>query len=190
MTCSYLHVQVVLFLKVPSSIWEDVVNTSHLTNKKTFNPLLFPSLQGRRKCLNSEEDNMCQVFITGWGLWVHACVCAHTVAQLCLPRCDPMGSSPPDSSVHGIFQARILEWVAISSSMASSWSRGRTHVSCLLHGQADSILLRHLGSSTLIFDSVVNVYISIVNNITAKKFLSRAPLIEFKMLVLAGSWLA
>ena len=38
------------------------------------------------------------------------------VAQLCLTLCDPMDGSPPGSSVHGIFQARILEWVAISFS--------------------------------------------------------------------------
>ena len=36
-------------------------------------------------------------------------------AQSCLSLCDPMDSSPPSSSVHGIFQSRILEWVAISS---------------------------------------------------------------------------
>ena len=36
--------------------------------------------------------------------------------QLCLTLCDPMDSSPPGSSVHGILQARILEWVAISFS--------------------------------------------------------------------------
>ena len=35
------------------------------------------------------------------------------VTQLCLTLCDPMDCSPPGSSVHGIFQARILEWVAI-----------------------------------------------------------------------------
>ena len=34
------------------------------------------------------------------------------VAQSCLTLCDPMDSSPPDSSVHGILQARTLEWVA------------------------------------------------------------------------------
>ena len=39
------------------------------------------------------------------------CVCA----QLCLTLCDPMDCSPPGSSVHGIFQAGILEWVAFSS---------------------------------------------------------------------------
>ena len=35
------------------------------------------------------------------------------VAHSCLTLCDPMNCSPPGSSVHGIFQARILEWVAI-----------------------------------------------------------------------------
>ena len=38
------------------------------------------------------------------------------VAQLCLTLCDPMDCSLPGSSVHGIFQARILQWVAISFS--------------------------------------------------------------------------
>ena len=42
------------------------------------------------------------------------------VAQLCLTLCDPMDSSLPGSTVHGIFQARILEWVAISFSRGSS----------------------------------------------------------------------
>ena len=37
-------------------------------------------------------------------------------AQSCPPLCDPMACSPPGSSVHGILQARILEWVAISFS--------------------------------------------------------------------------
>ena len=41
--------------------------------------------------------------------------CACLVAQLCPTLCDPMDCSPPDSSVHRIFQARILEWDAILS---------------------------------------------------------------------------
>ena len=45
--------------------------------------------------------------------------------------CDPMGCSPPGPSVHGIFQARILEWVAISSSRGSSRPRDQTHISCV-----------------------------------------------------------
>ena len=44
-------------------------------------------------------------------------------AQSCPTLCDPMNCSPPGSSVHGILQARILEWVAISSSTASSRPR-------------------------------------------------------------------
>ena len=45
------------------------------------------------------------------------------VAQLCLTLCGPMDCSLPGSSVHGILQARILEWVAIPFSRASSWPR-------------------------------------------------------------------
>ena len=51
------------------------------------------------------------------------------VAQSCLTLCDPMDYSPPGSSVHGISQARILEWVAISLSRGSSQPRDRTQVS-------------------------------------------------------------
>ena len=51
------------------------------------------------------------------------------VAQSCLTLCDPMDYSPPGSSVHGISQARILEWVAISFSRGSSQSRDQTRVS-------------------------------------------------------------
>ena len=49
-------------------------------------------------------------------------------AQLCPMLCDPMDCSPPGSSVHGIFQARILEWVAIPFSRGSSRSRGQTWI--------------------------------------------------------------
>ena len=42
------------------------------------------------------------------------------VDQLCPTLCDPMDCSPPGFSVHGILQARILEWVAISFSRGSS----------------------------------------------------------------------
>ena len=41
-------------------------------------------------------------------------ICLHVHCQDLNDRCDPMNYSPPSSSVHGIFQARILEWVAIS----------------------------------------------------------------------------
>ena len=52
------------------------------------------------------------------------------IAQACPTLCDPMNCSPPGSSLHGILQARILQWVAISSSRGSSWPRSNPHVSC------------------------------------------------------------
>ena len=52
-------------------------------------------------------------------------VCALSLVWLC----DPMDCSPPGSSLYGIFQARVLGWVAISSSRGSFWPRDRTCVS-------------------------------------------------------------
>ena len=59
------------------------------------------------------------------------------VAQSCLTLCNPMNYSLPASSVHGILQARILEWVAIPFSRGSSQSRDQTRSPSL---QADSLL--------------------------------------------------
>ena len=53
------------------------------------------------------------------------------VTQLCPTLCNPMDCSPPGSSVHGILQAKTLEWVAIPFSRGSSWPRDWTQVSCI-----------------------------------------------------------
>ena len=53
------------------------------------------------------------------------------VAQLCSVVCNPMDCTPPGSSVHGILQARILEWIAIPFFRGFSWPRNQTQVSCL-----------------------------------------------------------
>ena len=67
-------------------------------------------------------------------LFVYCCcfIGRHTsqTHKSCLILCDSMDCSPPGSSVHGIFQARILEWVAISCSRGSSSPRDWTCVSC------------------------------------------------------------
>ena len=74
-----------------------------------------------------------------WGRCGHMCVeCNYTyilympvhgwVAQLCLTLCDFIDCSLPGSSVHGILQARILEWLPFSS---PSWPRDWTRVSCI-----------------------------------------------------------
>ena len=62
---------------------------------------------------------------------VHVCSHTHSVTQLCLTLCNSMNCSLPDSSVHGIFQARILEWVSSSYARVSTWSRDQTCISCI-----------------------------------------------------------
>ena len=61
-----------------------------------------------------------------------------------------MDCSPPGYSIHGILQARILEWVAIPSSRGPSRSKDRSLVSCLLHWQAGSLLLALPGKRILL----------------------------------------
>ena len=70
-------------------------------------------------------------------------MCEHAVLfQSCLTLHDPMDCSPPGSSVHGILQARILEWVAMPSSRGSSPSKGSNRrLLHLLNWEADSVPL-------------------------------------------------
>ena len=63
-------------------------------------------------------------------LFLH-CVCT-LVTQLSLTFCNPMDCSSPGSSVHGIPQARILEWIAIPFSRGSSLLRDQTQVSHII----------------------------------------------------------
>ena len=74
---------------------------------------------------------------------VCVCVCVCVCAQLCLTLCNPMGYSPPASSVHGILQTRILEWVAISFSRGIFPTQGSNP--SLLYWQMDSLPLHHEG---------------------------------------------
>ena len=99
--------------------------------------------------IRSEADNFCGLenvrikkqgrwerMVVGWGSTEEkrddhrrACVCVSpSVPSISL---RPHGLYLPDSSVQGLLQARILEWVAISFSRASSWPRDRTRVSCV-----------------------------------------------------------
>ena len=67
------------------------------------------------------------------------CMCV----QSCPTLCNRMDYNLPGSSVHGILQARILEWVAVSFSKGSSCPRDQTQLSCLA---GDSLSLSHQGS--------------------------------------------
>ena len=66
---------------------------------------------------------------TIWATWEALTQSESEVTQLCPTLCNPMDYSLPGPSIHGIFQARILEWVAISFSRRSSQPRGWTQVS-------------------------------------------------------------
>ena len=59
------------------------------------------------------------------------CVCMSSCSFLFETLCDPMNCSPPSSSVHGVFQTRIVGWVAIFYSKGSAQPRDQTHVSCM-----------------------------------------------------------
>ena len=62
--------------------------------------------------------------------WSHYFVVVYSLSCVRL-FCDPMDCSPPESFVHGIFQARILEWVVISFSRGSSWPRDQICIFCI-----------------------------------------------------------
>ena len=65
----------------------------------------------------------------------------YIISESCLSLCNTMDCSLPGSSVHGILQARILEWVAIPFSRGSSWPRDWTCVSCI--SRVDRGILYH-----------------------------------------------
>ena len=65
---------------------------------------------------------------SGARMTLHSCpVCVQAKSlQSCLTLCRPIDYSPPGSSIHGILQARILEWAVIPPSKGSSWPRDQT----------------------------------------------------------------
>ena len=65
-------------------------------------------------------------------IYLTVCVSMCLVSQSCLTLCNPMDCSLPGSSVHGIFQAIVLEWIAISFSKESSRPRDQTQVSHII----------------------------------------------------------
>ena len=79
--------------------------------------------------------------------------------QSCLTLCHPMDCSPPGSSVHGILQARILEWVAMPSSRRFSRPRDQIRVYlCLLHCRQIFYHWRRLGSPCNVCISLKEVW--------------------------------
>ena len=118
-------------------------------------PLLLPSLFPSIRVFSNES-----VLHIRWAnYWSFSLLLAWFVLNiyqgLCVQSCptvsDPVDCSPPDSSVHGIFQARILEWVVISFSRGSSQSRDLTPVS-IEHWTAGGLFVPfYLSTSSLSF---------------------------------------
>ena len=96
---------------------------------------LFEKLCYNLKIQKRTRKTSCLFTLTRWYHFIYHYVKIKVkeseVAQSCPTLCDPMDCSLPDFSVYGIFQARVLEWGAISFSRGSSWPRDRTQVSCI-----------------------------------------------------------
>ena len=110
------------------------------------------------------RDWVCMSFMDGQMLY-HWPTWRRVVAQSCPTLCDPMDCSLPGSSVHGSLQARILEWVAISSSRGSSWPRDWTQVSCIASGFFPNWATREAPICTFVkyeyFYSRTNIYFDV-----------------------------
>ena len=65
-----------------------------------------------------------------WEQLVYPTGCSCMPSHILIP-CDPVDCNPPGSSVHGILQATIMEWVVMPSSRGSSWPRNQTCISCV-----------------------------------------------------------
>ena len=116
---------------------------------RTEEPGRLQSMRSQTGWLNNRQDRVFGVNELQWtsvSPWIHDNV-SHLiapnkvlsrwwglVAKSCSTLCDPMNCSPRGCSVHGISQASILEWVAISFSRGSSLPRDQTQVSCLAGG--------------------------------------------------------
>ena len=87
------------------------------------------------------------------------------MAQSCLTLCDPVDCSLPGSSVHGILQARTLEWVAISFSRGSSWPRIEPGYPAL---QADALTSEPPGKPPNTALDIINIYIDHIGLLSAQ----------------------
>ena len=92
--------------------------------------LIIAVLEGMKRLISLILNNISysgHVSHSQWPIFNVLCCCAQSWPTLC----DRTGCRLPGSSVHGILQARILEWMVISSSRGSSQHRDQTHVSCV-----------------------------------------------------------
>ena len=109
-------------------------NTRQERGERCTNTILTSDLDSNQRLLKT----LLQKYIQEKEIWqsdrlirLEENVCVHAKSlQSCPILCAPMDCSPTGSSVHGILLARMLEWVALSSSRGSSQPRDKTHIYC------------------------------------------------------------
>ena len=118
------------------SLWPECWNFKHQKNGKENQNLHFSHLNR----IHAEEITQNEL-LRKIQLCTHVLCCAQSLAHVWFLQ--PPDCSPPGSSVHGILQARLLEWVAIPFSRGPFWTRDR---SCLLPCRQILYRLSHQGS--------------------------------------------
>ena len=113
---SYLQEQISIFLITKAN--ESFNFCRYLSLTETLGNCIYQSLFTKKK-YNQIVTNLC--------VCVCVCMCGYSGAQSCPTLCKPMDCSLPGSSVHGVFQAKILEWVAIS------YSKEFSHICTMLN---------------------------------------------------------
>ena len=106
--------------------WQILYQLSHQGSPRTLEWVAYPCSRG-----SSRPRNWTRVSCIAGGFFTNLGYqeSESEVTQSCPTLCDPKDCSLPGSSAHGIFQARVLEWVAISFSRGSSQPTDRTQVS-------------------------------------------------------------
>ena len=132
-------------------------------------------------CAAIHEIAKTQIRLSDWSLLSSSPIPGHIsrqewvseVAQLCPTLCNPVDWSLPGSSIHGIFQARVLEWVAISFSKRSSLTQGLNPG--LPHCRQTLYRLSHLGSQNYNSKRYMNPYVHSIIIHIAKTWKPKCP---------------
>ena len=130
---SYIILLPPTFASLLLSFPRDQIHNTVWSSSLLPSPLFFPG-GTPNKSLTHPSPCGSQKIGYDWATEVHAPQLKPIGAELCLTLCDPMDCSPPGSSVHGILQSGILEWVVTPSSRGPSWPRDRTQVSRITGG--------------------------------------------------------
>ena len=125
-------------LQLCPTLWDPPGSSVHgILRAKTLDWVAMPSSRGSSR--PRDRTHICFLYWQAGSLpWSHQGIHGTKIKRMISEShsvvsdsCDPMDCSPQGSSVYGILQARILEWVAISFFRESSRSRNRTHVFCI-----------------------------------------------------------